>query len=470
MRQMWFSGFLILLLGVGYIGWLALKSSTGVPHLTLMSSGTSAGGELLPNLQRPSADVLLRIHGTNTIGVQLAPALAQAYLKAQGVTNISTRTSGMDELAVIGLLSGKRQVIEIKEHGSATAFRDLATGGCDIGMSARKIQPSEVADFSGLGDMTSPASEHVLGMDGLAIIVNRSNSLSQLSKQDIARIFTGDVKEWKEIGGSGGRIKLFAREAKSGTFETFKSLVLGGNTLSRSAARIEDGRLLSKKVSQEPDAIGFVAFQFVLDSKALAVSENGVKALLPTPLTVSTEDYLLSRRLFLYTAANPTNPSVRHFVDFALSQAGQQVVAANGFVAQYVRALPLSVPADAPPEYKRLTAGAERISLDFRFRPGSVALGNKALPDLDRVRSFLSDPIYKGADIMLFGFTSNTGNQDVDCRLSKDLAQAVSDQFRQRGLSPSTVDGFCSDLPIASNDTEDGREKNRRVEIWVKKH
>jgi phosphate transport system substrate-binding protein len=190
---------------------------------------------------------------------------------------------------------------------------------------------------------------------------------------------------------------------------------------------------------------------------------------LPTALTVSTEDYLLSRRLYLYTASNPKDPLVRRFVDFALGKAGQNAVAANGFVAQNVKAQTVSVVDGAPADYKRLTDGAERLSLNFRFRTGSSVLDNKALPDLDRVSSFISDLKYSGSDIMLLGFADSTGSRDSNCRLAKDRAKVVSDQFGQRGLNPSIVNGFCSDLAVASNDTEEGREKNRRVEIWVKR-
>ncbi len=328
MRQMWVVGFLVLLLGLGYIGWLALRSSSAWSSQTR----ASAADESVPNSRLSSSDVLLRLDGANTLGEQLVPPLAEVFLKAQGATHISTKSTGVDELAVVGLLAGNRRVIEIKSHGSATAFLDLASGECDIGMSARKIHASEVADLSSLGNMTSPAAEHVLALDGIAVIVNRKNPLSQLSKRDIARIFTGEVKDWKEVGGSEGTIKVYGRSPKSGTFETFKLLALGGKRVSDSATRIEDGRELSAKVSKDVDGVGFVALPFVLDAKAVAVSESGDKALLPTALTISTGDYLLSRRLYLYTAPNPKNPVVQRFMDFALGKRGQAVVAAAGFV------------------------------------------------------------------------------------------------------------------------------------------
>jgi phosphate transport system substrate-binding protein len=89
--------------------------------------------------------------------------------------------------------------------------------------------------------------------------------------------------------------------------------------------------------------------------------------------------------------------------------------------------------------------------------------------DIDRVVSFIGDLRYTGDSVMLFGFADARGGRDLNVRLSKDRANAVATEFAQRGLKPSIVTGFGSDLPVASNDTEDGRERNRRVEIWVKK-
>jgi phosphate transport system substrate-binding protein len=263
---LWVLGILVLLVGVGYIVW-QLRSPSPRSH-----SAPVAGTSEPPSGVSPSSpDVILRLHGSNTIGAQLAPALAEAFLKAQGAQDVSTKSIGADEFAVAGSLSGTMQTIEIQAHGSATAFQDLAAGSCDIGMASRKIQASEAANLSSLGDMTSPASEHVLGLDGLAVIVDRSNPLSSLSKRDIARIFSGEVRDWKEVGGSGGGINLFARDAKSGTFDTFKSLVLGSKPLAQGVERIEDSRELSNKVSQNSNAIGFVGLPYVLDAKALAV-------------------------------------------------------------------------------------------------------------------------------------------------------------------------------------------------------
>jgi phosphate transport system substrate-binding protein len=85
------------------------------------------------------------------------------------------------------------------------------------------------------------------------------------------------------------------------------------------------------------------------------------------------------------------------------------------------------------------------------------------------VISFVNDLHYEGDSILLFGFADNTGSRPLNDKLSDDRARTVERQFQQRGLHPATVRGLGSELPVASNDTEEGREKNRRVEIWVRK-
>ena len=106
-------------------------------------------------------------------------------------------------------------------------------------------------------------------------------------------------------------IKIYARDNKSGTFDTFKTLVLGAKALAPGAARFEDSNTLSEAVAGDRNGIGFIGLPYVHGAKALAVSEEGARALQATRLTVATEDYPLSRRLCLYTPANPTNRFTR---------------------------------------------------------------------------------------------------------------------------------------------------------------
>lgn len=413
---------------------------------------------------------ILRLSGSNTIGETLMPAMAEAFLKSRGATGVHTVDGDKpQEKIVLGTLPGDGfpSSIRVAAHGSATAFTAMADGSCDIGMASRRVKPEEASKLSSLGDMLAPASEHIVGLDGIAVIVNSANPVNELSKDEIMHIFTGESANWPKSGSFHGGVSIYARDDKSGTYDTFKSLVLAGKPLAASAQRFENSDQLSDAVAHDPNGIGFIGLPFVHSAKPLAVSEKGTRALLPTRLTVATEDYSLSRRLYLYTPATPANQFTRLFIDFALSKQGQDVVAANGFVAQNIASESQAVSDQAPAEYKKLTEKAERLSLDFRFQAGQSTQDNKAQVDMDRVVSLISDQGATGGKILLFGFADSIGTPAVNKSLSLNRARVIESQLVQRGLKPAVVRGFGSELPVASNETSDGREKNRRVEIWI---
>jgi len=437
----------------------------------------SLGGLLWLRLGMSSAhskisrdNIILRLSGSNTIGAGLAPALVEEFLKQQGATEVKTLSRDRDdEVRVQGVLPGDHapKAIEIRAHGSDTAFEDLANGQADIGMASRRIKTEEVAQLASLGDMTSPACEHILGLDGIAVIVSRKNPVWTLGKDQIAQIFKGAIGNWAQVGGSNGAINLYTRDDKSGTYDTFRTLVLGNAPLAPSARRIEDSRRLSDSVARDPNGIGFIGLAYIQETRAIAVYENGAAPLLPSPFTVATEDYALSRRLFLYTPAHPRQELTHRFVDFALSSIWQNIVAKVGFVGQNLSAAVAATGSPAvPPDYRRLTSGSDRLSLDFRFREGSSQLDNKAVVDLTRVVTFLIDLHYSGDNLLLLGFDDS---KEAPENLSKDRADAVALQFEQRGVKPATVVGFGSQLAVASNDTPEGRQRNRRVEIWLRR-
>ena len=190
------------------------------------------------------SDVVLRIHGSNTVGEKLSPALLQTFLRSKGATDIVTVAGkGPDEKALIAKMPGAARpiAVEVFAHGSSTAFADLASGNTDLGQSSRRIKAEEVATLAEKhGDLSKPGSEHVIALDGLAIVVHPQNPVSRLEIEQIAAVFSGKVNDWAELGGEPGPIVLYARDDASGTWDTFKNLVLAptGATLDASARSV----------------------------------------------------------------------------------------------------------------------------------------------------------------------------------------------------------------------------------------
>ena len=414
-------------------------------------------------------ETVLRLQGSNTIGAKLAPALVEEYLKRRGAHKIRREAGANDEEVriVASMGHGKAWEVDISSHGSATAFEGLEKAQCDIGMASRAINAEECVKLAARGDMTSYGSEHVIGLDGLAVIVNVANPLSVASKDTLARIFSGETGSWKGAGGSGKSISIYARDNKSGTYDTFKSLVLDKRKLSGSARRYEDSNKLSADVASDPAGIGFIGLPYVKSCKALAISASaGGAAIYPNAFTVAQEEYPLSRRLYMYVPPKSANRLARDFIEFVLSDDGQEIAEKNGFVSLAIRGELPRLPDNTPAAFRTMVAGAQRLSLSFRFRPDTLSFDNRARRDFDRLIQALERKEFQGRKVMLFGF-SDAAEGKKSKESAEQWVKLVAGELTARGVNPSLVMGMGSVMPLAQGGTKDGKLRNNRVEVWL---
>ena len=432
---------------------------------------------ILAYLFWPSApETALRLEGSTTIGDALAPAMLEAFLKSEGGKDIAPpdKKEETDEkgakFARIQLHatmpgSSRRQIFEVTANGSGKAFTALLNKTADIGMASRRINDNETAQLAPIGQMRSPGSEIVLGLDGIAIVVNRSNPVTTLTKKQIADIFSGRVSDWAALGGHPGPITLYGRNSDSGTYGSFVDMVFGGKAAFAPSIRVEEnGEAIADAVASDAGGVGYVGLPQIRGANAVAVSGGpGTTPLKPSPFTVATEDYALSRRLFLYLPQQPSQWAGR-FAAFAQSAEGQAVVKASQFVEQTVQFKQQPLPESSPGAYREIVQGRRRATVNFRFEPGSDLLDNKALADLDRVVAALShDNI---TDVYLLGFADNVGGFGPNLTLSLNRAEVVRAELARKGVAVHTS-GFSYLMPVADNAVPDGRSKNRRVEVWV---
>lgn len=413
----------------------------------------------------------LRIQGSNTIGAKLGPALVEGLYQAQGIHDVHIEPGTHEnEQRVTGLtVDGHRVLIEVAAHGSSTGFSALKTGSADLAASSRSIKQSELSDLALLGDLKSSNAEQVIAIDGVAVILHPANPLHQLNTEQLARIFSGEVHSWEELGGTGGAIHLYARDDQSGTFDTFNELVLvkNGKTLARNAKRFESSEQLSDEVSQDRGGIGFIGLPYVRKSQAVAIVDGGSKPMLPTISLIATEDYPLSRRLYFYLPPLSDQPWAKALVQFAQSTKGQAIVANSGFVSQTVQAVKVQVSAEMPADYQAIVKKAQRLSVNFRFAQGSALLDNKAQRDLRRVLAYLKAHDKLSGEVTLVGFGDPKSDPTRAALLSKLRAMAVRRELVKSGVNFRDIRGFGDEMPVAANNVDEGRIKNRRVEVWV---
>jgi phosphate transport system substrate-binding protein len=174
---------------------------------------------------------------------------------------------------------------------------------------------------------------------------------------------------------------------------------------------------------------------------------------------------MLSRRLYLYTLPKPRTPWISDLVSFALSARAQQVTARSGFVDLGVASSRVGCDAHCTPEYAANVANAERISVDFRFRASSNEPDSRATRDLDRLVTFMRE--HPQGKLRLLGFADSVGSTSLNQKLSLERARAIAQELAMRGIHASVLRGLGSQMPVASNETESGKQRNRRVEAWV---
>lgn len=412
----------------------------------------------------PAAAQDLRIHGSNTVGEHLAPALLQAWLRHRAGVEATVRTiaAGESELGAAGVR------VQLQAHGSNAGLRDLLAGRSDIAMSSRAASAAEIAQAraANLGQLDGVAQEFVIALDGVAVIVHPDNPVATLDLAQLRGLFAGTLADWARVGGRAGSVRVHARDAQSGTFETFRTLVLGEQSLVARAQRHESTDALAAAVVADPQAIGFVGLGGIGDARAVAVRDGSTAALLPQVDTVAVEDYLLARRLYLYLRADA--PALaREFAEFAVGDAAQPVVRRAGFITQAIQAVSARVAPEAPADYAQMTAAAQRLSVNFRFGSGDALLDSRGERDLDRLARHMARHPASGRLVLMSFADASEALPYLAVTLANDRVDAVAAQLIRRGVQVAAARGIGGALPVASNRSDWGRQRNRRVEVWL---
>jgi phosphate transport system substrate-binding protein len=414
-------------------------------------------------------DISLRLHGSNTIGARLGPDLLMAYARSKGFVGLTQTETAAQEFRVEGRRADGSQFSGIvKAHGTNTGYVDLKSGAADLWMASRAAKAEEVEDARAIGDLHSSDQEHVIGLDGLAIIVHPDNPIGELTSDQIRDAFAGRVSSWSGFGGAPGPIKLYARDQNSGTFDSFKSMVMSdGAQLSSESRRFESSAELDQAVAADRNALGFVGFSHIALSKAVAVKAAGTTALRADALAIATEDYLLARRLYLYSAKQ-ISASTQEFIEFVQGSAGQQVAAEAGFVAQDIFVADARPLPGNPEGYYDVIADAERLSLNFRFRPQSATLDSRALRDIERVSAFMNQPANRGKQLRLAAFgVSSERSPMMTLFAVNDRVDYIAQILASRGVRTEKSRGFVDGAAVAPIDRAETRSRNERVEVWL---
>lgn len=432
--------------------------------------------------------------GGSAQGTAVMPKLVEAYAKSVGATVI--RSVGADpknlEFKLADAAGRELGAFVVARQGVPAGLDGLENKSVEVVWSARPITPEEQAKAqrAGLGNLRAPGNEHVYALNAMAVLVAPDNPLVSISIDNLAKIYAGQIKDWSELGMAPGKINVYAMVPTSGYWGAFEDMVLKPRTLKPAPdiVRLDAATDWSDKVAQDRNGIGITTIGLVRNAKSVNVESSCGLITRPSNFAAKTEEYPLTHRLHLYSTGLPKSQIGRDLLSFALSPQMQPVLKEVNFVDQAPELLDfqgqtarIAYALNAQTEDFDINMmrgliselkGASRLSTTLRFGTADATLDSRASADVQRLAALLKAPPYAGKQVLLIGFADAVGGFAGNLRLSERRAaaalRALTVAAGQQVRTQVTTRAYGELAPVACNDTPEGRNFNRRVEVWVK--
>ncbi len=450
-------------------------------------------GAACPDLLADITDFTLA--GSSALATRLVPPLIEAFAASLG-GHVETDAASASS-AVYHVLDRDNAVyatFTLEAGLSETGFGALATGGADVALSARSITDSENSRLmrQGLGDLTTPAQSYLLALDGLSVVVNPQNPIRTLRFDQISDIFSGNVRNWREVGGPDAPINIYRREARAGSTQVFKAQIMAPSrrSLAQTAIIKPDDASVAAAVAADQNGIGITGMAGPQSTKPLLLVSACGQVLALSTFAIKTEDYPMARRMYAYVKQGPLPDKLAEFLAFATSAAAQPVVEQAGYVSQRVARAPLNdlgrkIAHALLAERDRAAfaqlqemvsslQGATRLSFTFHFLNDTLTPDARAMADINRLADMLKNGDFNGRQLLIMGFADGIDTLSQSQRISQARADYIQAALVEAasGADLAHVEllpfGYGKLAPAGCNNTEGGRSANRRVEIWLR--
>lgn len=468
---------------------------TSFGPIKVASEGMQCEGNACPVIKE--ADGVLKIVGSPSMTHELMPLLVAGYGAAHDAVSEPvgdvTATKRWYNLVSEGGFGDQIGQIEMNGTSASGSFTGLLDKSTQIGVSSRRITREEAMALrqDGAGSMVGIDRERVVAIDSLVVVANPENPIEALSMRQVADIYSGNITNWSQLGGPDQTINVYARGQGSGARYEFDSGILdrpNATVSARSLKLVKDDREMASGVFSDPYGIGYLSLAALRGNKPISLSNACGITVTPTEFSAKTEEYPLSRRLYMYSREDNLDVAAEDMLDFAISPEADSLIAKAGFISLAVDRYDLNaarsrliemIEANEDGYMTQIATdmlndmrGWDRLSTTFRFNTGSLSLDAKAQRDIARLVTYLQ-ALPGNAEVAVVGFTDANGAFDSNLNLSRDRAQSVlqdiqaiaGDQLPQVTFMSK---GFGQMLPATCNDGAQGQAINRRVEIWVR--
>lgn len=451
----------------GYDGeFYRIVSSYG--PLTVDAEGVICDGPACPDLLAPKA--VIRFVGESDAGNALLPPLVAAFAKTRGLAY--TASADPDTPSLLIDPASNKVLAEISFHPMSheSARAELKAGRAEL-LIASTTEP----DFA----------TRTITADVLLPIVSPDNPLPGISTIDLAKVLSGEVKNWKDIGGPDVPLVVHGLEPDS---DLQRALAERLGRASVAEVTHPDLASLADAVAKDPWSIAMTGRAVIGNARKLPLSDSCGFPLLPSDLAVKAGDYPLTLPIYLLTPRRRLPLMARDFLDFLALPAAQKAIAATGYIdriperqamtadgLRLINAIQGAGEETTLADLKRLVDlmdGADRFSLTFRFQDGSSELDAASQENLRDLALLLEAGVFRNESLVLAGFSDGSGGAKANLDLSNNRAAGVLAALKD--LAPAVpetgfprVEAFGEALPMACDETAAGRRLNRRVELWL---
>ena len=447
------------------------RVDTAYGLLTLDGEGVICEGPGCPDLTAPLA--VIRVMGSEEVGRALLPPLFAAFAERRGLEVVQTLDANGYQADVSDPITGKPLAkISFTAATPDETRAALLAGRAELGVSA--------ISEPGLG-------ARAIAMDALLPIVASGNTVAKISTADLAAALSGEITNWRALGGADMPIVLHALHSDDSTQQALAAR-LGRDVPAKE--HHADLAALAAAVARDPWALAVTVQSAVGDARPLPLTDSCGFPLLATRLGIKAEDYPLSLPLYLVTPKRRLPLFAREFLEFLPLPEAQVAIQSTAYINRAPERQPMTADglrllnairgagADVGlADLKRLAdrmAGADRLSLTFRFEDGSSTLDAHSRENLAHFSQLLAVGAYRDMDVVLAGFSDGAGDAAANLALSQSRAESVAAALAAatpdlpEGQSPPRVEAFGEALPMACDTTAAGRRSNRRVEIWLR--
>lgn len=432
------------------------------------------------------------IHVGQDIGLAVLGGLLRDYATFSGseIEVLDAADAGQRSVRLVDSATGDST--DIIYFSGDSGFKALLEANAQISIQSVSMSDEVGSIVSGpaFDQLVSRQNQSLFAQDATVIAINQNNPVRNLSRTEIARVFSGEISNWLELGGGNLPINVFGlTDTRAGNASFSEYFMDDTSTLAESATLMSLDSDVENAIEDTPGAIGFLSRAKASKVKSVAIRENCGLLTAPDGFTIKTDGYPLTHSVYAYRSPQDLDPKAEALFEWMSGPMAQPSARRVGFVDTGVERINLedmgtmlihsaAVETDfSLAQYSgmlRDLRNAARLSLSFRFEVGSSILDQVSETELATLGARIDAGEFEGLELLIVGFADSTGPGPLNTEIAAQRARTVRDILVDT-IDPALASrlrmlpvSYGELLPLACNDNEDGRAKNRRVEIWAR--